>query len=162
MVTDPKISPLLQEALVTQRDGRFVLPLRAEFKGRVRSIVHDQSASGATLFVEPLGVVELNNRNRELQLAERDEERRILTELSHQVGIAGTQLLGMVDDVAELDLAFARGRYADELGACEPVLHQFPPQRGILPAAAAIRARVIRLVQARHPLLDPRPSCHRR
>ncbi len=63
-----------------------MLPLRAEFKGRIRSIVHDQSSSGATLFVEPLAVVEMNNQFRELQLAERDEERRILTELSHQVG----------------------------------------------------------------------------
>jgi DNA mismatch repair protein MutS2 len=155
MVTDPKISPMLQEALVTQRDGRFVLPLRAEFKGRVRSIVHDQSASGATLFVEPLGVVELNNRNRELQLAERDEERRILTELSHQVGTAGTQLLGMVDDVAELDLAFARGRYADELGTCEPVLREFPPQQENPASGSRHPGSVIRFVQARHPLIDP-------
>jgi DNA mismatch repair protein MutS2 len=82
MVGDPRNTPFLQEALITQRDGRYVLPLRAEFKGRIKSIVHDQSASGATLFVEPLAVVELNNQYRELQLAERDEERRILAELS--------------------------------------------------------------------------------
>ena len=78
--------PCCRKRIITQRNGRYVIPLRAEFKGQIRSIVHDQSSSGATLFVEPLAVVELNNHWRELQLAERDEERRILAELSHQVG----------------------------------------------------------------------------
>ena len=86
MVNDPKAAPMLQEALITQRNGRYVIPLRAEFKGQMRSIVHDQSSSGATLFVEPLAVVELNNEWHSLQLAERDEERRILAELSDLVG----------------------------------------------------------------------------
>ncbi|MBP7228231.1 MAG: hypothetical protein KA988_03905, partial [Longilinea sp.] len=62
MINDPKLSPILQEQLITQRNGRYVIPLRADFKGRIKSIVHDQSSSGATLFVEPLVVVELNNR----------------------------------------------------------------------------------------------------
>ena len=79
---------MLQEALITQRNGRYVIPLRAEFKGQVRSIVHDQSSSGATLFVEPLVIVDLNNEWHELQLAERDEIRRILAEISDQVGEA--------------------------------------------------------------------------
>ena len=77
---------MLQEGIITQRNGRYVIPLRAEFKGRVRSIIHDQSSSGATLFVEPLVVVELNNQWHELQLAERNEVLRILAELSDQVG----------------------------------------------------------------------------
>ena len=68
-VTDSKTVSMLQEPIITQRDGRFVIPLRAEFKGRIKSIVHDQSASGATLFVEPLPIVEANNEIRELQLA---------------------------------------------------------------------------------------------
>ncbi len=76
----------LQEPIITQRDGRYVIPLRAEFKGQIKAIVHDQSSSGATLFVEPLPVVELNNEVRELELAQRDEERRILAELSTLVG----------------------------------------------------------------------------
>jgi len=94
MVTDSSIAKYLQEALVTQRDGRYVLPLRADFKGRVRGVVHDQSASGATLFVEPLSVVEMNNQHRELQLEERDEERRILLALSGTIGESGHFCLG--------------------------------------------------------------------
>ncbi len=77
-ITDSHTVSMLQDALITQRDGRYVIPLRAEFKGQVKSIVHDQSSSGATLFVEPLPVVELNNKYREMQLAERDEVERVL------------------------------------------------------------------------------------
>jgi DNA mismatch repair protein MutS2 len=156
MVSDPKIVPYLQEALVTQRDGRYVLPLRAEFKGRVRAIVHDQSASGATLFVEPFGVVELNNEYRELQLAERDEERRILAELSAQIGNYAVAILQMVDVIAELDLALARGRFAEAIQASEPALHAFPKGRGTRERKTGHPGSVIRLFGARHPLLDPK------
>jgi len=154
MVTDPKNGPYLQEALITQRDGRYVLPLRAEFKGRIKSIVHDQSASGATLFVEPLAVVELNNQYRELQLAERDEERRILAELSHKISINAAEILRTTATVAQLDLAFACAKYADDLAASEPVL--------VSPGSSPADNRflhhpgtVIRLYRARHPLLAP-------
>lgn len=148
MLTDPKNAPYLQEAIITQRDGRYVLPLRSEFKGRIRSIVHDQSSSGATLFVEPLAVVELNNHFRELQLAERDEERRILAELSGQVAIHAEALKITVAVIAELDMALARGKYADELHAQEPVLRLIDPKGSRHPGT------VICLYQARHPLLD--------
>jgi DNA mismatch repair protein MutS2 len=131
MLNDPNVVPYLQESLVTQRDGRYVVPLRAEFKGRLRAIVHDQSASGATLFVEPLAVVELNNQYRELQLAERDEERRILAELSQQIGDQAYEVLHTVEVLAELDLAFARGKYADDLGATEPIARFPPSEKGI-------------------------------
>ena len=153
MLNDPRNAPFLQEPLITQRDGRYVLPLRAEFKGRIRSIVHDQSASGATLFVEPLGIVELNNQYRELQLAERDEERRILMELSQQVGRNSQALLQTVETIANLDLAFARAKYADDTRSTEPILHPIPHQ----PSSSANPhpGTVIRLYQARHPLLDP-------
>jgi len=156
MVTDPKTTPMLQDALVTQRDGRYVVPLRAEFKGRIRSIIHDQSSSGATLFVEPLAVVELNNQNRELQLAERDEERRILAELSQQIGLQAEELRWMLDGVAELDMVLARAKYAGELRATEPILHEFPaPTRKPEREQTRHPGSVIRLEQARHPLLDP-------
>ena len=110
IVADPKNTPMLQDAIITQRDGRYVIPLRAEFKGQIRSVVHDQSASGATLFVEPLGVVDHNNQYRELQLAERDEVRRILSDLSLQVGRQAQEILLAVDIIAELDLIFARAK----------------------------------------------------
>lgn len=149
MVSDPHTSPYLQEALITQRDGRYVLPLRAEFKGRIRAVVHDQSASGATLFVEPLNVVEHNNQFRELQLAERDEERRILTELSQQVAMQAGNIINTVDRVADLDLCFAKAKYSDSLAASEPSLQPIEKASGRHPGT------VIRLYQARHPLLDP-------
>ncbi len=150
MITDPKITPMLQEALVTQRNGRYVIPLRSEFKGQVRSIVHDQSSSGATLFVEPLVIVDMNNEWHSLQLAERDEERRILAELSDLVGDNYEIIKRMVDGMAHFDFALACAKYAEDLRACEPVLvkyrhasHQEHP------------GSTIKLAQARHPLLDP-------
>jgi DNA mismatch repair protein MutS2 len=159
IVGDPGNAAYLQEALITQRDGRYVLPLRAEFKGRIKSIVHDQSASGATLFVEPLAVVELNNQYRELQLAERDEERRIMAELSMQVGRQAAEILQAVETIAELDLVFARAKYADSTGSSEPNLRELPPKtpdNGLHPGSAGLHpGAVIRLYQARHPLLDP-------
>lgn len=150
MVADPKNAPYLQEPIVTQRDGRFVIPLRAEFKGRIKSIVHDQSSSGATLFVEPLGVVEMNNQHRELILQERDEERKILTELSQHVGALAQEIEHTVDLVAELDVAFAAAKYAYALRAAEPILTPFRRAR-----QANHPGSTIRLFAARHPLLDP-------
>jgi DNA mismatch repair protein MutS2 len=152
LVSDPRNTPYLQEAIITQRDGRYVIPLRSEFKGRIRSIVHDQSQSGATLFVEPIGVVEQNNQYRELQLAERDEERRILAELSHMVANLAYEIVHTVEVMAELDLALACGKYADDLRAAPPTLHEFKkPQE----AGSRNPGVVIQLYQARHPLLDP-------
>lgn len=149
IIADPKTVPYLQETLITQRDGRWVIPLRAEFKGRIKAVVHDQSSSGATLFIEPLSVVEPNNQYRELQLAERDEERRILTDLSQQVGMQAGQILMALDLVAELDLCFARAKYSDDLHATEPVLHPIPKS-----TPTRHPGTIIRLYQARHPLLD--------
>ncbi|MBI3152515.1 MAG: endonuclease MutS2, partial [Chloroflexi bacterium] len=94
----------LQEPIITQRDGRYVIPLRAEFKGSIKAVIHDQSSSGATLFVEPLPVVELNNEMRELELKERDEERRILAELSGLVGEHASELKYGLENLAMLDL----------------------------------------------------------
>jgi DNA mismatch repair protein MutS2 len=149
LITDPKIIPMLQEPIITQRDGRYVIPLRAEFKGRIRSIVHDQSASGATLFIEPLTVVDLNNQVRELALAERDEVRRILAALSALVGEHAAAIVETVEALARLDLAFAKARYAEGLRASEPVLRERKPAREDHPGS------VLRLRHARHPLLDP-------
>ena len=150
----------LQEPIITQRDGRYVIPLRAEFKGSIKAVVHDQSSSGATLFVEPLPVVELNNAMRELQLQERDEERRILYELSVLVGEHREEFTYGVENLAVLDLIFAKAKYAEELKASEPVLHKLPAVSNQQSAKkeqqelnAESRTR-IHLRQARHPLLD--------
>jgi DNA mismatch repair protein MutS2 len=150
----------LQEPIITQRDGRYVIPLRAEFKGQIKAVVHDQSASGATLFVEPLPIVELNNSMRELQLQERDEERRILYELSAQIGEHREELTYGVENLAMLDLIFAKAKYAEELKASAPVLHKLPAvssQRSAKNQEQETKAEnrtLIRLEHARHPLLD--------
>ncbi|MDY6874018.1 MAG: endonuclease MutS2 [Chloroflexota bacterium] len=151
-ISDSSTARMLQEPIITQRNGRNVLPLRAEFKGRIKAVVHDQSASGATLFIEPIAVVEWNNRYRELELAERDEIRRILAELSHQVATFADTLNMMVTVMAVLDLAFMRARYALDLDASEPQLRAFKPgdKEGKHPGSK------IRLFKARHPLLDPK------
>jgi DNA mismatch repair protein MutS2 len=151
-------SSLLQEAIVTQRGGRYVLPLRSEFKGRLQGIVHDQSASGATLFVEPLATVELNNQWRELQLDEQREVDRILAALTDLVGQESLFIARTVEALATLDLHFAKALYAEELRGSEPKLVGFSPraEREIdgeqIPASPGA---TIRLAQARHPLLSP-------
>jgi DNA mismatch repair protein MutS2 len=156
-VTDSKTVSMLQEPIITQRDGRYVIPLRSEFKGKIKSIIHDSSSSGATLFVEPLPVVEANNQLRELQLAERDEERRILAEVSRQIGEHATELKYGVENLAALDLAFAKAKYAEELRANEPVLHELKiaGSKAAGSKPSNLRPSTLNLLHARHPLLDP-------
>ncbi len=151
LLNDPKNQPHLQESLITQRNGRYVIPLRAESKGRIRAIVHDQSSSGATLFIEPLIAVELNNQYQELQLAERDEERRILSEISNQVGNYSPLIKTLVEGLAEIDLALMCAKYADDLRANEPVLLPFKK----VAKDQKHPGSTIQLYHARHPLLDP-------
>jgi DNA mismatch repair protein MutS2 len=154
-VTDSKTVSMLQEPIVTQRDGRYVIPLRAEFKGKIKSIIHDQSSSGATLFIEPLPVVEANNQIRELQLSERDEERRILAEVSAQVGEHVTELKYGVENLAVLDLAFAKAKYADEIRASEPALRELKAAGSKVAGSKPDNLPTLKLIDARHPLLDP-------
>ncbi|MFZ5911784.1 MAG: endonuclease MutS2 [Chloroflexota bacterium] len=144
----------LQETIITQRDGRYVIPLRAEFKGQIKAVIHDHSSSGATLFVEPLPVVELNNTLRELELAERDEERRVLAELSAQVGEHAQELACGIENLALLDLVFAKAKYAQEIHASEPLLHSMKEERR-KKDGAPLSPFVFHLAHARHPLLDP-------
>ncbi len=157
----------LQEPIITQRDGRYVIPLRAEFKGQIKAVVHDQSSSGATLFVEPLPVVELNNQVRELELAARDEERRILYEISVQVGEHREEINYGVENLAMLDLIFAKAKYAEELKASEPILQKDETKRlkdersrkresseQANQMETPNRRASIQLIHARHPMLD--------
>jgi len=140
----------LQEKLITQRHGRYVIPLKAEFKGRIPGIVHDQSSSGATLFIEPLSTVELNNAWRELQLEEENEIRRILRELSDLVGHEARYIVRTVETLALLDLAFAKAKYAEAIEAAAPELVGFRDAPHPHPGST------IHLLRARHPLLDPK------
>ena len=128
----------LQEPIITLRSDRYVLPVRAEARGQVRGIVHDQSSSGATVFVEPLVVVEMNNRLRQLQIEEQQEVERILAELSDMVGAEAPYIILAVELLAEIDLHLAKARYASLVRGSPPKLN----------AEGRLRLR-----QARHPLL---------
>ena len=150
LIHNPRSAEFLQEALITQRADRYVVPVKANFKGRIRGIVHDQSASGATLFIEPLATLALNNRWRELQLAEREEVERVLRVLSGHVGAKADDITRSVDALAALDLIFARARYAEALHGTEPELFQVP-----VATETSGRSCHIRLRAARHPLLPP-------
>lgn len=151
IASSPANAPFLQEPLVTQRSGRYVIPLKADFKGRIPGVVHDQSASGATLFVEPLATLELNNRWRELQLGEEKEKERILRGLTAQVAEEIPAIEGTLQALAWLDLALAKGRYSASLSCVEPKFTPFRPPKGeVLHPGSTLR-----LIQARHPLLSP-------
>jgi DNA mismatch repair protein MutS2 len=150
MIADTHTAPMLQESIITQRNGRYVIPLRAEFKSKLKSIIHDQSSSGATLFVEPIAVVELNNRWHELQLEERDEVRRILADLSAKVGAEAEAINGIVAALAQFDFAIMCAKYGDDLHASEPILKSVSPN-----PKEHHPGTTIRLFHARHPLIDP-------
>lgn len=150
-ISDPTTAPLLQEPIITQREGRYVLPVRADFKGRIKAIVHDQSSSGATLFIEPLPIVDLNNQNRQLQLDERNEEHRILFSLTSQLANHIPQLENGLAALAKFDFALACGKYALAIDAIQPTLLPFKSENSHPPHHPG---STIRLIQARHPLLD--------
>ena len=122
MLRDPKMQPMIQEAIITQRGGRYVIPLKAEYKNQVKSIIHDQSASGATIFAEPLAIVDANNAYQELQLAERDEVHRVLRDLSAQIADHAQEIRTVNHTLAEIDFVLMCAKYADVLGANEPIL----------------------------------------
>ncbi|HEX6123091.1 MAG TPA: hypothetical protein VFY89_08020, partial [Ktedonobacterales bacterium] len=110
----------LQEPIITTRSDRYVLPVRAEARSQVKGIVHDQSGSGATLFIEPAVVVEMNNKLRDLHLEEQREIERILQELSEAVAADGPYVTLAVELLAEIDLHLAKARYAGLLRASAP------------------------------------------
>src|SRR6266536_3020742 len=128
----------LQEPIITIRNDRYVVPVKSESRSHVRGIVHDQSSSGATVFVEPMVVVELNNRVRELQIEERQEIERILRVLSGEIGIEAEALKVAVELLAEFDFHLAKARYARMTRSNEPRLND--------------QGR-IDLLNARHPLV---------
>ena len=129
LVQNVDVSPYLQEAIVTQRQGRYVIPVRSEYKGQIKGIVHDQSASGATFFIEPLTVVEQNNAVRELELEEEKEVRRILTELTDLVADEAPYINRNVQVLSQLDFTFAKAKYAVELEASAPRIVGFQQKK---------------------------------
>jgi len=137
---DPEVAPHLSDSFVTIRNDRFVLPVRADARGRVRGIVHDVSASGTTLFVEPQAVVDANNRLKEAERSIAREVARVLRDLATDTGREAPMLRASLDALAELDLAFARGALSHELDGMEPAMRE---------------AGVYVLPQLRHPLIPP-------
>ncbi|MBC8101676.1 MAG: endonuclease MutS2 [Cytophagales bacterium] len=132
--------PMIQDPVIVLRDDRRCIPVRAEYRREFKGIVHDQSSSGATLFMEPIVVVELNNELRQLEGKERQEVERVLARLTAAVARQGTRIHGTVEVLAAMDLASAKAKLADDMQATEPVLNR----RGL-----------IHLRDARHPLLNP-------
>ena len=139
IISSPSYAKVLQEALITQRDGRFVVPVKAECKGSMPGLVHDVSSSGATLFVEPMGVVQANNELKELEAREKKEIDRILRQLSAACAGSMENILWDYDILVHLDVIFARAQLSYQLNASRPEVRR----RG----GVALR-------RARHPLLD--------
>lgn len=136
-----KHTQYLSENIVTIRDGRYVLPVKQEYKNKFGGVVHDQSASGQTLFVEPQAVLVLNNRQQNLMAQERQEINRILIELSELAGMYQKEIKNNADALTQLDFLSAKSKLAKAMKATEPVLNQ---------------DHVIKLRKARHPLINPK------
>lgn len=139
LIRSPSHQKHLQESIVTQRSGRYVVPVKAEFRGEVPGLVHDTSSSGATVFIEPMSVVELNNEIRVLRSDEQDEIARILLELSQEAGSFADSIIDSYKYAVELDLIFAKAQVAYKMKAVVPQVGEDGK---------------ITLHSARHPLID--------
>ncbi len=140
MIHSPTYSKYLQDAIITMRGDRYVLPVKQEYRAMIPGIVHDQSATGATIFVEPMAVVDIGNELKQLVAAERAEIERILRMLSAQIAPEAAAMSDNLAILAQLDFAFAKGALAREMFAVEPKIND--------------EGR-IKIVRGRHPLIDP-------
>ena len=140
IISSPSYRNVLQDALITQRGGRFVVPVKAECRGELPGLVHDTSSSGATIFVEPMGVVQANNELKELEAKEEKEIDRILYALSGEAASFSRDILWDYDILVHLDLIFARGELGYRMNAMRPEIK---------------KDGSVYLRHARHPLLDP-------
>ncbi len=143
IISSPSYGKILQEAIITQRDGRFVVPVKAESKSSMPGLIHDVSSTGATVFIEPMGVVQANNELVELEAKEQKEIDRILAELSAEAAAHREDILWDYDTMVHLDLIFARGQLSYKMEATRPEIR---------------RDGAINLRKARHPLLDPKTA----
>lgn len=129
----------LQDSVITMRNNRYCIPIKAEYKGQVNGMIHDQSATGSTYFIEPAAIVELNNKIRELELQEKEEIHIILTNLSAMAGEHTEELTVNIRTMTTLDFIFAKAKLALEMNATEPLFNT---------------DRYINIRKGRHPLLD--------
>ena len=143
IISSPTYAKILQETIITQRDGRFVVPVKAEHKGSLPGLVHDISSTGATVFVEPMGVVQANNEFIELQAKEQKEIERILAELSAEAAARREDIQWDYDALVHLDLIFARGQLSYKMDGQRPEIR---------------RDHATKLRRARHPLLDAKKA----
>jgi len=138
MVRSQSIQKYLQDFIITIRNDRYVIPIKQEYRSQVPGIIHDQSASGATLFVEPMSVVEINSETQQVEAMEKAEVTRILREMSQLVATYSQELKDILATLAQLDFIFGKGKLSSALDCGEPIMNQ----RGY-----------IRIIQGRHPLL---------
>ncbi len=141
MVNSQGNKTLLQENIITMRNGRYCLPIKQEYRSQFPGMIHDQSSSGSTLFVEPMAVVKLNNDLKELEIKEQEEIEKILADLSNQAGLETEKLDTDVKVMAQLDFIFARAALSKQMKGSEPVFND----KGI-----------INIKKGRHPLIDPK------
>ncbi len=130
---------MLQDALITMRNGRYCLPVKAEYRSSFKGMIHDQSSTGSTLFIEPMAIVKLNNELRELALKEQDEIERILAELSNFIGEHSEEIKINFEVLTHLDFVFAKGNLSKQMRASVPVFNE---------------DGIIDIKKGRHPLID--------
>ena len=140
MVHSPNFQKYMQDPIITVRNGRYVIPVRAEFRAQVPGLVHDQSGSGATLFIEPMAAVEMGNELKQWELKERQEIERILASLSAEIAPVSQTLREDVETLARLDFIFAKGLLSRSMHAVSPKLN---------------KDGYINIIRGRHPLIDP-------
>ena len=138
MIRSTAYQKYLQEPIITIRNGRFVIPVKQEYRQQVPGLIHDQSSSGATLFIEPSAVVELGNEYKKLLAEEADEIERILTELTEMLAPHADEIREDLNIMGQIDLVFAKAKLSRELNAVMPRLN---------------RNNYVRIVRGRHPLI---------
>ena len=139
MFNDESLSRAIQEKIVTNRDGRNVIPVKADFKGMIKGIEHDRSSSGQTVFIEPLGVVSLNNKMRELEAREREEIRKILLRITDQIRVNIDDVTKIAESVLEIDNLTGKTRFAMDYRCNIPEINQ---------------REQLSIVAGRHPFID--------
>lgn len=133
---------IVQEPIITEREGRYVIPIKVEYRKDIRGIVHDMSNTGATLFIEPWTTLELGNEVRQLISEEKNEIERILHEISFKIAARATDILTNIRLVAQLDVVLAKAKFASSIGAVEPYI-----------GSPLAESNTLKLVEARHPLI---------